>query len=168
MKYIVLLIVLSYIFFIPSAQSQDVSFKGEVIGYVQSQMIVPPHGYIPNMDELIVKTEKSGRNNGRFVRIINEYFEEKSSLPRSIFDTGGRYLFVASRRLDCDGAARIKAPVANNSVGEVIEEKRPDDGSDPFTMNSMDFVAFFNKSYQENPLLRQSLRCYRLISIKRL
>lgn len=146
--------------------SNSTKMKGEVIAYVEPTIKVPPHSYIPNVNELIVKVNKIKGNNAKFARVINEYFSEKTILPDNIFTEGGKWKFKVTRRVDCDGVLVLSAPL-----------KKPDDDNkdkkftvqdaDQFILDPPPVVRLINSDEAKKIPSDQILPCYSILSFER-
>lgn len=97
-----LFILLSFLF-CPITQGQDakVILKGKVVAYIEPNVDVASHSFVPKSDVLIVQLKRSRRTKSEFIKIVAEYFSEKSPLSEDVF-RGEAHSFKVLRRPDCD------------------------------------------------------------------
>lgn len=97
-----LLIVLYLLFCLTiEGQNAKVSLRGKVVAYVEPNVDTPPNSFIPKSDVLIVRVTRSRKIKDEFVKIVTEYFSEKSPLFADVLN-GREWQFKLSRRTDCD------------------------------------------------------------------
>lgn len=84
-----------------NGQNAKLAVRGKVIAYIESNVDVPPHSFIPRSDVLIVQITRLNKTTDEFIKIVNEYFSEESPLSKGVFE-GEEQTFVISRRTDCD------------------------------------------------------------------
>lgn len=86
-----------------NGQRAETVFCGEVVAYIEPNVIAPPHSFVPKSDVLIVRVARSRGVKNEFIKVVAEYFSEKSPVPKGIFK-GGKWKFKVARRTDCDSA----------------------------------------------------------------
>src|SRR4051812_48177610 len=84
--------------------------SGRIVAYSRIADGIPPNGYVPRIDELIVKAEDKSGKTPVFIRLVNEYFSKETTLPDDIFSNRVVWDFTVVRRVDCDGAVSPVLP----------------------------------------------------------
>jgi hypothetical protein len=97
-----------------AGQNKTVTLKGEVVAYVEPHLVMMPHSYVPNADVLIVRVKDKNKMEGKFIKILTEYFSEKSPLPEDIFK-GGVWKFKLNRQVYCDNLLIFDLPDSERS-----------------------------------------------------
>lgn len=133
---------------------KEQEFTGIVVAYARPHPEVPPYGHVPLVDELIVKLVPNIPHTPGYVRLINEHFAEKSSLPRSIFTSPRKWRFKVIRRIDCD------RPISGTSL-QTLEV-----GDSAFTVSSSTNLVVLRRSLMRNVTMERPIPCYLIRSVR--
>lgn len=154
------LFILLWLLLCPTIEGQNakVTVKGKVIAYVEPNVNVPPHSFVPKSDVLIVRVTRSRKIKDEFIKIVAEYFSEKSPLSADVFK-GEEWQFKVSRRTDCDSLLIPDSSELQKSV-----EKK--DG-ETWTFDAP-FIKFVKPDEVANVPKDKILPCYSFISAQNL
>lgn len=163
MKFLLYLAVNFVLLLVPcfgQVKISPVNFTGEVIAYIESDIIIPSHSYIPNSDVLIVKVKSSKKTQTEYIKIKTEYFEEKSQLPHNIFSRTGKWKFKVTRRVDCDS-------VLNPDYSEFLKSANDNKDGDVWIMDKPVKVHFIHPKEGRSISADKVLPCYLILSLKK-
>jgi hypothetical protein len=158
---IIIAVVIISLQFSNLAQVRIKSFKitGEVIAYIKSDFLMKPHGFVPNGEEFIVKVKRSKNNKEEYIKLLNEYLEDKSDLPENIYSGKGRWKFTVTRRVDCDLVLRPDYSALTMTSNNNDKEK--------WIMDEPPKVNFIRPEEEKNIPSDKVLPCYLILSLKK-
>ncbi len=139
-------------------QNAKASLKGKVIAYVEPNVDAPSHSFVPKSDVLIVRVTRSRKIKDEVVKIVAEYFSEKSPLSADVFK-GEEWQFRVSRRTDCDSLLIPDSSELRKSVEKQTGEI--------FTFDTPS-VKFIRPDEADDVPKNIKLSCYSYIRTKRL
>ena len=139
-------------------QNAKATLKGKVIAYVEPNVDVPSHSFVPRSDVLIVRVTRSRKIKDEFVKIVAEYFSEKGPLSADVFK-GEEWQFKVSRRTDCDSLLIPDSSEFQKSI------EKTDGETWTFDVPSIKFVK---PDEVANVPKDKVLPCYSFISVQNL
>jgi hypothetical protein len=139
---------------IVEGQNAIVTLRGKVVAYVERNVDVPPHSFLPKSDVLIVRVRNSRKTQDAFIRIVVEYFSEESPLSKDVFK-GEEWKFKVSRRADCDS----RLIPDNSELQRSVERK----GGETWTFDAPS-VKFVKPDEAADVPRDKILLCYSFIS----